>query len=467
MKKPAPDEAEEAQRLLNAYNGLYRKDFYFDDERYKNYLAGKQSGVHFNSASMAAPFPAVRKKSEKILKKETFLSHGEKEAILNEARIKAAALVGLPENLKTGVAFGRNTTEAASFVYWLAGLGIGDRVVLTNAENVSLKRMFEVHLDHGNPRREDGWSTWATHYSERGPRYKDFIPNTTGVETSVIEVLSASDDGIESQLHEQINANTRAFVFSHVLRNSGRELPVRVICDMARRIKAQKNSSEPDLFILVDGAQALGNVPQVNFEELGCDAYVATPHKTMRSEVLGILYFNPRNPTIQQRLGKMNELYYRDQQVILEGMFEESFGVRPNVNDSLSYADVVGFSAAVDELKESGLQSNDFTAIATIRQELKTYCEQRLRELSSMLGIEIIIPQVSNNTSFILPVQIPEKNGRMIAEKLAERGIFLSYIEGNADKPFSRILRISFQVGNTKNEVDEFIRSLEDILSTF
>jgi len=62
-----------------------------------------------------------------------------------------------------------------------------------------------------------------------------------------------------------------------------------MICKAARKIKAEKNPNDPNLFILVDGAQALGNLPKINFEELGCNAYVGTPHKTMKSEVLVFL----------------------------------------------------------------------------------------------------------------------------------------------------------------------------------
>jgi len=38
----------------------------------------------------------------------------------------------------------------------------------------------------------------------------------------------------------------------------------------------------------------------------------------------------------------------------------EDLAIHPNVPDSLSYADVAGFSLAIDELKQYGMHKNDF-----------------------------------------------------------------------------------------------------------
>lgn len=442
---------------------MFDQDFYFDDAQYGRYLSGEMAAVHLNSASMAAPFPAVRERSLAVAEQEERLLDAEKSEILRVARSQAAALVGLPASMEAGVAFGRNTTEAASIVFWLAGLGAGDHVALTDGENDSIPRIFERHLDHGNPKRKDPWSAWPTHYSARGPRYPDFMPGPTDVHTSIFPVERATMEDIDAALRRAIGERTKMLLFSHVLRTTGRELPVRKICDSARAIKAEQCSDDPDLFILVDGAQSLGNVPLVDFPSLGCDAYVATPHKTMRSEVLGLLFFDPRNPIIQQNISRMNMLDPRTQQIILGGMFDARLGIHPNIDDHLSFADIAGFSAAVDELQtHHGLRGNDFSAIAARRQHLKDYCTEHLQAISRDLGIEI--PPIDHPTSFILSIQLPSRDGRAIAQELSAHGIFLSYIDGASSGPLSHLLRISFQVDTTKGDIDAFIGALREVL---
>jgi selenocysteine lyase/cysteine desulfurase/radical SAM superfamily enzyme YgiQ (UPF0313 family) len=443
----------------------FERDFYFDEELYGKHLDGTFPATHLNSACMAAPFPDIRQRSTEIAAKENMLSVEEKRFIMQDARSKAAALAGIPDSMQSAVAFGRNTTEAASLAFWLSGIKPGEHALISDAENPSIKRIFEEHRDHGNPKREDGWSAWATHYAARGPRYTDMIPEKTGVASTVLKLVETPDATIETELQAQIQATTKVLIFSHVLRLTGRELPVHFICDIARKIKAEKNPNDPDLFILVDGAQALGNVPQVSVLDLGCDAYVATPHKTMRSEVLGILYFNPENPRIQKNLPHLQTLSPCNQQVILEGMFSEELGIQPNVPDSLSYADLAGFSAAVDTIQQYGMRNNDFSAINNHRGELKKYCIEQLLQIQAETGISIEIPDISTPTNFILSLQIPSRDGREIAQQLAKKGIFVSYIDGDETRALSKILRLSFQMDTTRKDIDHFITELRFLLS--
>jgi len=90
---------------------------------------------------------------------------------------------------------------------------------------------------------------------------------------------------------------------------------------------------------------------------------------------------------------------------------------------------------------------------------------QKILQLGEDLGIDIIIPVSEHPTNFILSIQIQNKDGKNIAEKLAEKGIFLSYMEGKPSSPNSKILRLSFQMDTTINDIDTFIRELRIILS--
>lgn len=78
-----------------------------------------------------------------------------------------------------------------------------------------------------------------------------------------------------------IGPKTRVITFSHMTSVTGTILPARELC----RLAASKG-----LFSIVDGAQAIGHIP-VDVQDLGCDAYFASPHKWLLAPAgSGILY---------------------------------------------------------------------------------------------------------------------------------------------------------------------------------
>ena len=78
-----------------------------------------------------------------------------------------------------------------------------------------------------------------------------------------------------------VTPRTRAIMFSHVTSGLGIRLPARELCALAR---------DRGALSLVDGAQAVGQI-EVDVQQLGCDAYVASPHKwLMAPKGTGVLY---------------------------------------------------------------------------------------------------------------------------------------------------------------------------------
>ena len=112
------------------------------------------------------------------------------------------------------------------------------------------------------------------------------------------------------------------------------------------------------------------------------------------------------------------------------------------------------------------MRQNDFSNIDEHRKDVKDYCIQKILQLSEDLDIDFVILSPEHPTNFILSIQIQNKNGKEIAEKLAEKGIFLSYLEGKPSNSNSKILRLSFQMDTTVNDIDTFIQELRIILSS-
>ena len=88
-------------------------------------------------------------------------------------------------------------------------------------------------------------------------------------------------EGVVKLFADAMTPKTKAVMFSHVVSGLGTRMPTRELCATIR---------DRGALALVDGAQAVGQL-QVDVKELGCDAYVASPHKWMMApKGTGFLY---------------------------------------------------------------------------------------------------------------------------------------------------------------------------------
>src|SRR5262245_16634212 len=79
----------------------------------------------------------------------------------------------------------------------------------------------------------------------------------------------ASIDEVVERFSKALTPRTRIIVFSHITTTTGLVLPVREICQLARK---------RGILTHVDGAHAIGQVP-LDLHALGCDFYATSPHK--------------------------------------------------------------------------------------------------------------------------------------------------------------------------------------------
>jgi|SRR3989344_8630217 len=218
--------------------------------------------------------------------------------ITDQARAYLACAMGVKDKGKASPRFGRlgvdhialapNTTTAIN--YAVAAVAINKdlfaepgkkhlseergNIVISDAEHDSIRSLPVVIRDSSNVNARRASSTFQdfgknspyTHSESQGSHPLD-------VEVRTAEVLRTEAG---RNILGQIDANTKLVIFSHVIRDTGLILDVKKLCGQIRE-------RSPNAWILVDGAQALGALPNFNVEDLGCDFYVATPHKTMNS----------------------------------------------------------------------------------------------------------------------------------------------------------------------------------------
>ncbi len=93
--------------------------------------------------------------------------------------------------------------------------------------------------------------------------------------------VAGGPDGVLQAFAEAITPRTKVLMFSEITSGLGYRLPAKELCQLAR---------ERGIFSIVDGAQVVGQLP-VDVKDLGCDAYVSSPHKWLLApKGTGILY---------------------------------------------------------------------------------------------------------------------------------------------------------------------------------
>lgn len=152
------------------------------------------------------------------------------------------------------IAITQNATMGMNFLANGLDLAAGDEVVSTDQE-------------HGGC-----ISPWRLLAKRRGIVLK---------ELPLEPALREGPDGVVRLFRSAMTPRTRVVMFSQITSGLGARLPDRELCALAR---------ERGALALVDGAQAVGQT-QVDVKALGCDAYVASPHKWMMApKGTGILY---------------------------------------------------------------------------------------------------------------------------------------------------------------------------------
>ncbi len=152
------------------------------------------------------------------------------------------------------IALTQNATMGMSFLANGLDLAAGDEVVSTDQEHPG------------------GICAWRLQAKRRGVVVK---------ELPLDSALPGGPDAILKLFADAITPRTRVVMFSHVTSGLGVRMPARELCALAR---------ERGALALVDGAQAVGQIV-VDVAEVGCDAYVASPHKWMLApKGTGFLY---------------------------------------------------------------------------------------------------------------------------------------------------------------------------------
>ena len=311
------------------------------------------------------------------------------------------------------IVFTRGTTESTNLVASSFGrryLGKGDEVIVSGMEH-----------------------------------HSDIVPWQLACELAGarLRVIPFSDEGVlDIDAYQNLfNEHTRIVACNHVSNTLGTINPIRELTQIAHAHNVP---------ILIDGAQAVAHIA-VDVQEIGCDFYCFSGHKMYAPMGVGVMYGR------EELLGTLPP-YQGGGEMIKDVTFE-----RTTYNElpfrfeagTPSVGDVLGLGAAIDWMKEQGLDK-----IAIHEDDLLRYATEQLRQVP---GIRFIgtAPHKAGVISFLVGQAHPYDVGTLL-DKL---GIAVRTGHHCTQPIMDRYgipgtVRASFAAYTTREDIDSLVAAL-------
>ncbi len=318
------------------------------------------------------------------------------------------------------IVFTRNATESLNLVAYAWGLQhlkANDEVLITRMEH------------HSN------CVNWQ------------FICEKTGAKLVYAEVND--DYGLdEEDFIGKINNNTKIVSFS------GASNVLSAVPNAEKLIRA---AHEKGAIAILDGAQLVPH-EKVDVNKLDCDFLAFSGHKMLAPFGIGILYGK------KSLLNEMNPFLLGGEMIEYVNDFDSTFAELPYKFEAgtQNVGGAVGLDAAISYIESIGIDK-----IEAYEKALGEYCAVKLRELGD---VEVYHP-ANGSRGAAVAFNIKGAHPHDVSTIMDFKNIAIRSGHHCA-QPLHRALKIdsscraSFAFYNTKEEIDEFISSIEDVRKT-
>ncbi len=265
-----------------------------------------------------------------------------------------------------------------------------------------------------------------------------------------LRVAPINDDGelILDEFERLLCPRTRIVAVGHVSNALGTLNPVATIAEMAHA---------RNIPVLVDGAQAAPRLP-VNVQELDCDFYAFSGHKTYGPTGIGVLY------------GKVSLLesmppYQGGGDMISSVTFDKTIYNRVPHKFEAGTPDMsgaVGLRAAIEYLNQIGMNN-----IAAHEHELLTYATETVSDLP-----DVRVIGTARDKAGVLSFAMDGIHPHDIGTILDQEGVAIRTGHHCAQPVMERFgvdatARASFGLYNTKDDIDALVRSIQKVREVF
>ena len=303
---------------------------------------------------------------------------------------------------KEEIALTQNATVGMNYIAHGLELEAGDQVVMTNMEHQGGRAGYDVRV------ARDG--------------------------IAIVEVplpISASDpDEFVARFADVIDADTKVVAIPHMTSALGYVLPV-------KRITAMAKERARDCFVVLDGAQAVGQV-SIDVRDIGCDAYYGSPHKWLLApKGSGVLYVNRES---ERRVWTTIASNAWD--------FRADIGNRFTHIGTGNQSLYKGFEASLDFLERIGNE--------TIHKRIKQLGDRLRTGLGKIHGVTILSSTHPELCAGITTYSVEGQAHRAVSDELWERDRIMPRAIGMG-------IRQSLHIYNTFDDVDRTLARVAEI----
>lgn len=225
-----------------------------------------------------------------------------------------------------------------------------------------------------------------------------------GVVNRVVPVSADHSEFLDA-IEGKITASTRVIALSHVLWSTGTVLPLRDVCDLARR---------HELMVIVDAAQSAGQVP-LHLHDLGVDAYAMAGQKWLCGpEGTGLLYVR------YDRFADISPTYARYGDADMTGFFLPPATAHRYESGEFTGPVIAGQAATLGWLRDDVGMDWAYARIAEMGALFR-------RRLSDMPNVEIVTP--ANAMAGMVNFNVSGMHPRLVADALYDRGYTIRFVD--------------------------------------
>ncbi len=262
---------------------------------------------------------------------------------------------------------------------------------------------------------------------------------------AILKVIPVDDKGQLDLTYLPFTNRTKIVAVSYVSNTLGTIHPIKTIIDQAHKKGA---------IVVIDGAQAVAHMP-IDVTDLDCDFFVFSAHKVYGLTGLGILYGKQKwletMPPYQTGGGMVQHVTLRDT-IYHDPPYKFETGTPP-------LASIVSFSEAIKFILQVG-----YARLAVHEESLLVYALAGLRRMqgvqlvgdpthrAAIIAFNLINMHHLDVGLFLDAKGIAVRTGHCCTQPLMDR----LGIEG--------VVRISFALYNTIEEIDLFLEALQEIV---
>ncbi len=269
-----------------------------------------------------------------------------------------------------------------------------------------------------------------------------------------VEFVKVDIDGkidVDDLQKKVSNSQVKLFAFTHVSNTLGTRNHVTEVVPLVRK---QNN----DLIVVVDGAQAAPHLP-LEFDKIDVDFYAVSAHKMLGPMGIGGLLVKKslleKLPPFLFGGGMINEV--TTENTTFADDAEERFTAgTPDV------ASLVGWAAACEYLKKIGMQN-----LLEHDRELVEYTIEQLKQFPNLKVVGPLTDRVGSVAFVYEGVHAHDVGQILDSEGVAVRSGHHCTMPLHVKFHWQATVRVSFQLYNTKADIDVFINALYKVKEVF